>query len=99
MANNGKLMAALLLGAAAGATLGVLFAPDKGSEMRKKIAGRASELGDELVNQMNKGKSAINDMKDRVTGKAEELKNRATSEVRDTVEETRSRVRNSNPIS
>ncbi len=95
MANSGKIMAALLLGAAAGATLGVLFAPDKGSEVRRKIAGRASELGDELVNQMNRGKSAINDMKDRVVGKADEMKNRAS----ETIDDTRSRVRNSNPIS
>ena len=54
MANAGKILAALLVGAVAGAAIGVLFAPDKGSETRKKIAGKASEFGDGLKEKYNK---------------------------------------------
>ncbi len=78
MANNGKILAALLLGAAAGAALGVLFAPGKGSETRKKIVGKASEMGDEFKKRFNKGKEAVDDYKERVMNKAEDLKNSAT---------------------
>ena len=46
--SNGKFLAGILLGAAAGAVLGVLFAPDKGSDTRKKIAKKTSKLGDNL---------------------------------------------------
>ncbi len=75
MANTGKIFAALLLGAAAGAAIGVLFAPDKGSETRKKMAGKASELGDELKVRFNKSKEVVNDIKERSMNKAEEVKN------------------------
>ena len=75
MANSGKILAALLVGAAAGAVLGVLFAPDKGSETRKKMAGKASELTDEIKERYNKSKEAVNEMKERMASKMEEVKN------------------------
>ncbi len=75
MANSGKILAALLVGAAAGAALGVLFAPDKGSETRKKMAGKASELTDEIKGRYNKSKEAVNEMKERMASKMEEVKN------------------------
>ena len=37
MSDNGKVIGALVLGAAAGAALGILFAPTKGSDLRHKI--------------------------------------------------------------
>lgn len=70
--NNGKMIAALLLGAAAGATMGVLFAPDKGSELRRRIAGKASELGEEISDRFT-------DLKDKVTSKGEEAMDQVTS--------------------
>jgi gas vesicle protein len=75
MAKNAKLLAALLLGAAAGAAIGVLFAPEKGSETRKKLAGKASEVGDEFKKRWSKGKDTVDEYKERVMNKAEDLKN------------------------
>jgi gas vesicle protein len=47
--NNVKIViGALLAGAAIGGTLGILFAPAKGSDTRKKIANKGEEMKDDL---------------------------------------------------
>lgn len=50
---NGKVIGALLLGTALGALLGILFAPDKGSETRKKISAKGSDIKDKLTDLLN----------------------------------------------
>jgi gas vesicle protein len=46
MSNTSKSTALLLAGVAAGVTLGMLFAPRKGSENREKLSRSVKNLGD-----------------------------------------------------
>jgi gas vesicle protein len=51
--NNGKAILAVLAGVAAGAALGVLFAPDKGSDTRKKISRKGEDLANALSDKID----------------------------------------------
>jgi gas vesicle protein len=42
--NSGKIVVGMLASLAAGAALGILFAPEKGALTRKKISGKRDEL-------------------------------------------------------
>jgi gas vesicle protein len=48
MNNNTKVFTALLVGLAAGAALGILFAPNKGNETRDKLSESLKNLGDSI---------------------------------------------------
>ena len=65
---NNNLIVGLLGGIAAGTVLGILFAPAKGTETRKIIAGKGSEIKDNL-------KDSVCKLTDKITQTFTELKN------------------------
>jgi gas vesicle protein len=70
--SSGKVLLGVLAGVAVGATLGILFAPDKGSNTRKKIARKADDYSEELEDQFN-------DLVKKITRKFEDMKDEAAS--------------------
>jgi gas vesicle protein len=48
MNDNSKVVIALLAGLAAGAALGILFAPEKGTETRDKLTESLKKLGESI---------------------------------------------------
>jgi len=50
---NTKTLLGFLAGAAVGALAGILLAPDKGSETRKKISKKTSDLGESVKSSFN----------------------------------------------
>lgn len=52
--NTVKVIGAIFLGAAIGGALGILFAPDKGSETRKKISKKGGDLTDAVKDKFSK---------------------------------------------
>jgi len=74
--STGKMLAGLIIGAAAGVVAGILFAPEKGSVTRRKIADKAKETGENLKETVS-GK--YEEVKDFVSEKIESRKNKKTN--------------------
>ena len=68
-----KLIGGLLVGAAVGAVLGILFAPDKGTETRKKLAKQAEDLGDDLKHKFAEAKDTLREKFDKIKSDAEDI--------------------------
>lgn len=90
MKNLGKIIGAMTLGAITGAAIGVLFAPNKGSKTRKKIATGAKDTVEDIRKKMDSEAKSLrkkakdlkglaldkmDDMANQVIKKAEALKN------------------------
>jgi gas vesicle protein len=71
---TGKVLLALLGGAAAGLAIGILFAPAKGSETREKLMDGFDDLTDNL-----RGKA--NDIKDKVAENVNKMKDKAKQQA------------------
>jgi len=65
--NTGKVLLSVLAGIATGAVLGVLLAPEKGSETREKISARGKDYADSVKDKFEK-------FKENVAGKFEKVK-------------------------
>ena len=78
---------ALIAGAAAGLTLGLLFAPEKGEETRRKVKVAAAEGWDEFMDAADEGwgkaKEAAEDLKEGAESATSRLRARARLARRD----------------
>jgi gas vesicle protein len=78
MNSTSKLLLAVLGAAAAGAIIGMLVAPEKGSDLRKKISDTAGDWSQQLGQLLASGKEQLNNLKNTVTNEAENLAEEGT---------------------
>jgi gas vesicle protein len=56
----GRIIFGILAAMGVGTILGILFAPDKGSETRKKISNKTRDLSDEINAKVNEAVHTVN---------------------------------------
>lgn len=66
MTDNTKTAIALLAGLAAGAALGLLFAPEKGTDTRDKLSESLKNLGDSIKEKAAEEIDSLTDLKDKI---------------------------------
>ena len=68
--NSGKIVLGVLAGVAVGAVLGILFAPDKGIETRKKISRKSEDAVDEIADRFDE---LLNSLTEKIDTVKEEI--------------------------
>lgn len=71
---KGESLFAFVVGAAAGLTLGLLFAPEKGGETRRKLKETVGDAVDSIKDRAGSAKTEIEELKAELKDRTEDLK-------------------------
>lgn len=71
MTTTTKVILGLVGAAAVGAAIGLLFAPEKGSDLRKNIKDKAGKWTDKLTDMIQSGKDHVKDEVRRTSSKVQ----------------------------
>ncbi len=77
MENSSKIILGLLGAAAAGIAIGMLMAPEKGADLRKRIGDTAGDLASRVGDLVSQGKEKFDEIAGTVTKQADGLINDA----------------------
>ena len=81
MESTSKVLLGILGGAAAGAVLGILFAPDKGVNTRKKLIDQGKDYSDNLKGKLESLKKDVNDGYHNLLADAKDMVSKETKDM------------------
>ncbi|HSZ73134.1 MAG TPA: YtxH domain-containing protein [Cytophagaceae bacterium] len=94
MKNSEKIIGALILGAVIGAAAGVLFAPNKGSETRKKLVDDAKGLAGDWKQRVKSTVDSLRERADQLQQLAENKMGEFKDQAKQKTEEFKARANN-----
>lgn len=77
-----KSIIGVLSGVAVGAAIGILFAPDKGTETRNRIVRKSKDLKNKAMNSIKEGLDSVSETYNSVLSKGEELVKKGKEDIR-----------------
>lgn len=89
---KGDSLFAFIAGAAAGLTLGLLFAPEKGEETRRKLKETVGDAADSAKARARLARMELNDLKAELKGQAEDLKEDVRMKIFERLEKLESAI-------
>ena len=89
---KGDSLLAFVAGAAAGLTLGLLFAPEKGEDTRRKIKETVGDAADSAKARARLARMELNDLKAELKGQAENLKEDVRIKILERLEKIESAI-------
>ncbi len=94
--STGKVLLGLLAGIATGATLGILFAPDKGSTTRRKITQKGEDYVEELEDKFNDMVKGISRKFDAMKGEVSHMAENGRAKVDHVLDEVSAAAKGNN---
>jgi gas vesicle protein len=82
MNSNTKFILGIIAAGAVGVAIGMLLAPEKGSDLRKSIRGTMDDLGEKLADLISEGKDKVMNVADTIKSTTHDIK----EDVQTTVE-------------
>ena len=88
--NAGKILLAVLAGLAAGALIGILFAPDKGIDTRKKITKKGDDYMDSIRDKFEEFLASVKDKFEKGKEEVNEIMHNGAAQAKNAEKEARS---------
>lgn len=90
--NNSKVFWSILTAAAAGAAIGMLFAPEDGVKTRKKIKKSANNWATETLEALETAKGKVQEAADRLVKGGVSLKDEALAAAKDSIDDVKNTI-------
>ncbi|HEY8934407.1 MAG TPA: YtxH domain-containing protein [Cyclobacteriaceae bacterium] len=81
MNTTAKIIIGVTAAAAAGAALGMLLAPEKGSDLRRKIKNNTKDFMNDFANLLARGKELVTDFQDSILERADDIRELSEQET------------------